>query len=129
MIKWILIAAGGALGSVLRYAVQECAQRTAGGGFPVGTIAVNVIGCLLIGFLGAAFSGSVPVREDYRLGLTVGFLGGFTTFSAFGWETIALAKDGRFAVAALNVLLSCALGLFAVCFGYWAAEHLLRASA
>jgi fluoride exporter len=123
MTKWILIAAGGALGSVLRYAVQGWAQRAATDEFPVGTLTVNIIGCVLIGFLSAVFTGPVLIREEYRLGLIVGMLGGFTTFSAFGWETFSLAQDREFAFAALNVLLSCGLGLVAVWIGYRAAEY------
>ncbi len=123
MTKWALIAAGGAVGSVLRYALQGWAQRLAGGSFPVGTLAVNVLGCGVIGFLAAALTGPILVREEYRIGLTVGILGGFTTFSAFGLETFHLANDGQWRYAALNVGLSCALGMAAVWLGFRAAER------
>jgi CrcB protein len=95
MNKWLLIAAGGALGSLLRYALQGWAQRLAGGNFPAGTLAVNLIGCLLIGVLSGAFSGPLLIREEYGIGLTVGVLGGFTTFSTFGLETFILANAGQ----------------------------------
>jgi CrcB protein len=123
MMKWILIAAGGAFGSVLRYAVQGWVQRAITSNFPLGTLAVNVIGCALIGFLTAAFTGPIVIRQEYRLGLIVGILGGFTTFSAFGWETFSLANDAQFALAGLNVILSCGLGLIAVWAGYRVAEY------
>jgi fluoride exporter len=122
MTKWILIAAGGALGSVLRYALQGWVQRASNGSFPVGTLVVNVIGCALVGFLMAAFTGPKLIREEYRLGIIVGILGGFTTFSAFGLETFSLTNDRQFAFAALNVVLSCGLGLVAVWAGYRASE-------
>src|SRR5262245_40888400 len=99
--KWLLIAFGGALGSVARYWTQGAVHRLTGAGFPVGTMAVNTTGCLVIGFLAALFSGPFLVREEYRIGLTVGVLGGFTTFSAFGLETFLLANDGQYGPALL----------------------------
>lgn len=121
--KWLFIAVGGALGSVLRYAVQGAVQRLTDSGFPAGTLAVNLIGCLTIGFLAAMFSGPLLVREEYRIGLTVGVLGGFTTFSAFGLETFLLANGGESRLAIANVLVSCVLGLAAVWLGYRLAEY------
>jgi CrcB protein len=121
--KWVLIAGGGALGSMLRYAVQGGVHRLVSAGFPAGTMIVNVIGCLCIGFLAAMFSGPLLVREEYRIGLTVGVLGGFTTFSAFGLETFLLANDGQFRLALVNVAATCVLGLAAVWFGYRIAEY------
>jgi fluoride exporter len=123
MTKWVLIATGGGLGSVLRYAMHVWVKNAVNTGFPLGTLAVNVTGCLLIGLLAAAFAGPLPVQEDYRLGLIVGVLGGFTTFSAFGWETFALIDGGRYVLAALNVALSCGLGLFGVCAGVFVAKQ------
>jgi len=123
MMKWVLIAAGGAFGSVLRYAIQGWIQRLSNGSFPVGTLAVNVTGCMVIGFLAAALTGPILVREEYRIGLTVGILGGFTTFSAFGLETFNLANDGQLRQALANIVLSCGLGLVAVWGGYRLAER------
>lgn len=123
MTKWLLIAAGGAFGSVLRYAIQGWVQRAAESNFPAGTLVVNVVGCLVIGFLTAAFTGPVLIREEYRIGLTVGILGGFTTFSTFGLETFMLATDRQFLLAAANIALSCGLGFVAVWLGFRAAEY------
>ncbi|MFQ5413919.1 MAG: fluoride efflux transporter CrcB [Phycisphaerae bacterium] len=121
MTKVLLIAVGGGVGSVLRYAVSGWAQRMTSSGFPSGTLAVNVLGCLVIGFLGAALAGPVLVREEYRVAVMVGCLGGFTTFSTYGLETVALASDGQAWRAVVNVLLQNALGLSAVWIGYrWA---------
>jgi CrcB protein len=90
--------------------------------FPWGTFAVNMTACLTIGFLSGMF-GSIMIREEYRIGLMVGVLGGYSTFSTFGLETFNLAKDEEFALAGANMLLSCAVGLVAVWAGYRLAEY------
>jgi fluoride exporter len=117
MTKNLLIAGGGAFGSVLRYALQAWLQPLVNV-FPLGTLVVNVLGCLVLGFLAAAFTGPILIREEYRVGLTVGVLGGFTTFSTFGLETFNLTNDGQFRLAIANVLLSVGLGFTAVWAGY-----------
>ena len=117
MHKFIFIAAGGAFGSVLRYLVHGAVQRWSGSMFPWGTFAVNVSGCLLIGFLAGLLTGPYPVREEIRLGILVGVLGGYTTFSTFGLDTLVLADNRRFGLAAANMLLSCGVGLAAVWLG------------
>ncbi len=116
-LKLGLIAVGGGLGSVLRYLVSGWGQRLSSGTFPWGTLIVNIAGCFFIGLLNALFSGPLLIRQEYRVAILVGVLGGFTTFSAFGWETVSLATDGGTARALLNVLLSVGLGLTAVWFG------------
>lgn len=118
MFKVVMIAAGGAIGATLRYSVSGWAQKLTSGSFPVGTLVVNLIGCFLIGLVGALFAGPHLVREEYRVGILVGVLGAFTTFSTFGWETFSLVNAGQMRLAAANVLLSNAVGLFAVWFGY-----------
>ena len=124
MTKIVCIAVGGAVGALLRYGVAGWSQRLTSGLFPVGTLTVNLIGCLLIGILGALFAGPQVVREEYRFALLVGLLGAFTTFSTFGFETFTLINDGQFGRAGLNVLLSNGLGLAAVWFGYRVTERL-----
>lgn len=119
-----LIAAGGASGAVLRYLVAGWIQGERPG-FPLGTLAVNALGCLLFGFLvrfvdGAGLLGG----EGARLFLLVGFLGGFTTFSTYGWESFALARDGERALALANVAASNVLCLGALWLGVWAADAL-----
>ena len=131
--KILLIACGGGLGSVLRYALASFAQRhtasiTAkwfGYTLPVGTLAVNLVGCLFIGVLSALFVRHELPHEQYRLALTVGVLGGFTTFSAFGLDTFALLQRGHWALALLNVSLSCVLGVAAVALGFSGTHQLL----
>jgi fluoride exporter len=88
MMQILLVALGGALGSVARYGVGVAAARWFGAGFPWGTLAVNVIGGVAIGVLAAR----VPDNENARLLLGVGLLGGFTTFSAFSLETVRLME-------------------------------------
>ncbi len=118
IIRIVLIAAGGAAGTLLRYGVSGWSQGLTQGTFPIGTLAVNVIGCLAIGVAGAFFSSAQTVREAYRLMIMIGLLGGFTTFSSFGIETVSLIDDRQFAAALLNVLLQNGLGLLAAWLGY-----------
>lgn len=118
MQKLFLLFIGSGLGGVLRYALAGGVQKMANGGFPLGTLAVNVIGCLLIGFLTAALSGRVLLQEEYRIALLVGLLGGFTTFSTFGLETFTLLNDGQTVRALWNIAVSVSAGLAAVWIGY-----------
>ena len=125
MTKFLLIFIGSGAGGVLRYALAGWTQRLANGSFPIGTLIVNITGCLLIGFLTAAFSGRVLVREEYRVAVLIGLLGGYTTFSTFGLETFALLNDGQSWRAMLNVAASLILGLAGVWTGYRLAENWL----
>jgi CrcB protein len=88
-IAWI--AAGGALGAVLRWLLATAVQTRVATNFPLGTLAVNVLGCAAIGALAAWFTAPGGLREETRLFLVVGVLGGFTTMSAFAWESVSLA--------------------------------------
>ena len=124
MTRYLLIAFGGGIGSLLRYMLAGWGQKLTAGTFPVGTLLVNVLGCLFLGFLNAAFSGPIPIKPEYRIAITIGLLGGFTTFSTFGWETFSLANDGQFLQSAMNLLLSVTLGLAAVWIGIRLAERL-----
>ncbi len=123
MVKLVLIFMGGGLGSLCRYGLAGLGQRLSDGSFPLGTLIVNVLGCFVIGLLNYAFSsGGYLIRPEYRIALTIGLLGGFTTFSTFGWETFALANDGQGLRAVMNLLLSVTLGFSAVLVGYRLAE-------
>jgi fluoride exporter len=126
MAKILWIAAGGAVGSVLRYFVHGWTQSLAGGVFPWGILLVNVTGCLAIGILGAFFAGPHLVRDEYRAALLIGVLGAYTTFSTFGWDTFALTQQGERNLAIVNVLLSNLLGLTAVWAGFFLAEKCFR---
>ncbi len=118
MLKLVMIAAGGGVGALLRYAVSGWVQKLGTGSFPLGILVVNVTGCLVIGLLAARFAGPHLVREEYRLALLVGVLGAFTTFSTFGLDTFSLANEGQVRLAMLNVVLSNVCGLASVWIGY-----------
>jgi CrcB protein len=118
MMKFVLIAVGGGVGAVLRYLVAGWGQRLTEGSFPLGTLIVNVIGCLAIGFVATLMTGPAIVREEYRFAILVGLLGGFTTFSTFGYETFALLAERGWLQAGGNVVASNVLGLSAVWIGH-----------
>ena len=88
----LLVFLGGGIGATARYGLQGVVYRVAGTAFPYGTLAVNVLGSLLIGFLMALFEERFIVNPSLRLFLTIGILGGFTTFSSFSYETIAMLR-------------------------------------
>lgn len=127
MIKLLLIGAGGFVGSILRYllsgAVQAASQSIT---FPYGTLVVNVIGCFLIGFFSELTEGRGLFQPETRAFLIVGILGGFTTFSTFGNETMNLLRDGEWALALLNVGAQVVLGLGGVWLGYILAYQIWR---
>ena len=111
----LLVALGGALGSVARYKVSDWMLPIALQlKFPAGTFAVNVVGCLLAGLLAGMAERLELFAGETRLLVFVGLLGGFTTFSAFGLETVMLLRKGDIAIAAAYVLLSVAAGLGAL---------------
>ncbi len=118
MKKLLLVGLGGFVGSILRYSVSGTAHRmTAMVTFPIGTFTVNALGCLAIGFLSGLAEAREVISPQTRLFLMIGLLGGFTTFSAFGYETFALARDAERLPALVNVLASVILGLGAVWLG------------
>lgn len=127
MTKILFIGLGGALGAVMRYLVSGWGQGFVSGGFPVGTLLVNTLGCMALGFLGGVFAGPALVSDAHRLALTIGLLGGFTTFSTYAWETVSLLDDGQNWQAFANVMLSNALGLVALWIGYRVAGRLYLA--
>jgi CrcB protein len=114
-VLWVFFGAG--IGGALRMGVSELAARSSSP-VPLGTLAVNVVGCLAVGVLMAFMARPGGLSDALRWFLVVGLLGGFTTFSAFGKETLELAMDGQMGRAALNVLLQNAVGLCAVWLGY-----------
>ncbi|MCX5723880.1 MAG: fluoride efflux transporter CrcB [Nitrospirae bacterium] len=127
MIKLLLIGAGGFIGSVLRYLVSGLAQTLSQTmAFPYGTLAVNVLGCLGIGFLSHLFAARSFIGADLQAFLVVGILGGFTTFSAFGNETMNLLREGEAALALMNVGAQLLLGLGSVWLGYTVAHVVWR---
>lgn len=117
MTKVLLIGLGGALGAMSRYLLGGWVQRVTGSDLPLGTLAVNVIGCLFIGAIMTLVEDRQVFRPETRLFLVTGILGGFTTFSSFGYETFALLRDGESWFALGNVAANVLLGLAAVIVG------------
>jgi CrcB protein len=126
---WFWVAAGGALGSLLRFLLQGRLQAAFPGPFPAGTLAVNLAGSALIGCLGALFASS-PQGSGVtaRAFLITGVLGGFTTFSSFSLENLNLIRAGEWRLALLYVLSSNALGILLALAGFWACRALMRAA-
>mgnify|MGYP003476841954 FL=1 len=109
MSQVMAIAVGGAFGSVLRYGLSTWVHTLAGRGFPYGTLAVNVLGCLAMGFLFVLLVERMGESALWRAGLLIGVLGGFTTFSTFSIETFNLIEQGAMAKAAGNMAASLVL--------------------
>lgn len=121
MTRLLLAGAGGFIGSALRYAMSGVVQQWSGSiSFPFGTLAVNIFGCLVIGFCSYFVEVRGLLNAEVRAFLLVGILGGFTTYSTFGNETMGLVREGQAGFAFLNVAGHLALGLGAV----WAGRAL-----
>jgi len=114
----LLVALGGALGSVARYLFSTAVLRATGSLFPVGTFAVNVVGCFVFGVIAGAAEQRVQLAPELRLFLLVGILGGFTTFSSYAFESFALVRDGQFVWAGLNIVGQVVAGLIGMWAGY-----------
>lgn len=121
----LYIAVGGALGSVARYLLGVAIQQRAGIGFPVATLAINVTGSFLLGFLLRSAFVSSSVTPEIRAMLTTGFCGGYTTFSTFSYDTAGLVEGGQYGRAATYVVLSVVVSLAATFLGFAAAQSLL----
>ena len=117
MDKILLSGFGGFIGSALRYWISLMAYRVFGQDFPYGTLVVNVLGCLLIGFVMTVFEERFVFSANVRIFLTIGILGGFTTFSSFSYETIGLIREGSYLLGTANVLLNVLLCLVATAVG------------
>jgi fluoride exporter len=117
MIRYLLVMIGGGMGSLTRYVAASAIMGRFGGRFPLGTLAINVTGSFLIGFLMTVLSERFHFDPRWRLLLVVGFLGGYTTFSSFEWETYSAVRDGGLRIGALNIVASVMLGYMAVWLG------------
>lgn len=117
MQKYLLIAAGGALGSIARYWVGATISGRGGTRFPLSTFVVNVTACVIIGFTITWLGRNVELSPAWRYLIPIGFIGAYSTFSTFEWETFTAMEAGEFAMAALYVASSVVLGLVAVWVG------------
>lgn len=124
MSTFFFIGFGGFLGSVARYYTGRMAYNYLSASFPFGTLAVNTLGCFLIGMIYSLSMRSTAITPGWRMFLIIGFCGGFTTFSTFSYESIQLMRDNEYLYAALNILGSVALGLLAVLGGMAVTQRL-----
>lgn len=122
MLQILVIGFGGFLGTVARFGLSGLVHRQFGDSFPYGTLVVNVLGCLVIGILMYFIEDRPMFGPTARLFLTIGLLGGFTTFSSFGYETVELLRHGNYRSAAVSVSANVFLGMGAV----WAGRALMK---
>ncbi len=119
LINASLVGVGGFIGAISRYGLSGLVQRSATiGAFPYGTLAVNMLGCLLIGITVGVIDSRQMINPEFRSFILVGVLGGFTTYSTFGLETFVLIRDADFLRATANVAIHIVLGLALVWIGY-----------
>ncbi len=121
MDRYLAVMLGAALGGVARYVIGLAVMQRFGGRFPLGTLVVNVSGCFLIGVIATILTERLDLNPNWRLFLVTGLLGGYTTFSSFGYETYQLARMDAPVVGLLNVAASVVLGYAAVWLGVLAA--------
>ena len=123
MTKYIAVIVGGGFGALCRYLLSTFVYTLVAPSFPYANLIINVSGSFLIGLLAELFDTRFLVSPTTRIGLLTGVLGGYTTYSSFAYETVALMRDGEFLLAGLNVSASIVLGLGAV----WAGIRLAQA--
>jgi len=116
----LAIAIGGAIGSVARYLLTGLVARVSAPAFPLGTFAVNIIGCGVFGALAGAVSSRLPLSPEMRLFWFTGILGGFTTFSSYAFESVALIREGHLLAAGANIVGQVVLGVIVLAAGYYA---------
>ena len=122
--RLVMVAAGGVLGAVARYLVGLWSADRLGTDFPWGTLIVNVTGCVAVGFVLTLLAERTSAHPYWRLFFAVGFLGAYTTFSAYAWESAQLLADGAVVRAVANLLGSVVLGMLAVALGIALARQL-----
>jgi fluoride exporter len=120
--KYFIIAVGGALGSIARYWVGSTVSGRLGTRFPYGTFVINLSACIIIGFALTFLGKRADLNPAWRFLIPVGFVGAYSTFSTFEWETLSTLRTGAFALAAFYALSSLFLGLAAVWCGSMIAE-------
>ncbi len=125
MLRFFVIALGGAIGTLVRYIVGGLDYRFSSGVFPISTLVVNVSGSFVIGFLWGIVD-RFAVSPNVRLFIFIGILGGYTTFSTFSLETFNLMRDGEYRIALMNILFSVILSIGAVFLGYFVSKMLVN---
>ena len=122
--KLFLIALFGAIGTLARYGLQGVVQIRMGSMFPYGTLLINLTGCFLLGLIGQLTLNRMLISSDLRIAIAVGFFGGYTTFSSFGWETAKMLEDGEWLRATTYVGASVFAGLLLTVAGIHLANKL-----
>lgn len=123
MLRILYIAVGGAVGAVMRYWLSGIIQRVFNSGFPWGTLSVNLVGSLIIGFLWGAFE-AVVVSQNMKIMIFIGLLGSFTTFSTFSLESFHLIRDGEYNLFLMNFVATFLFGIVLVFAGYFISQYL-----
>ena len=124
VLKVVAVAVGGSLGAVMRYLISTWTAGRFGADFPYGTLIVNVVGCFIIGAFMTTATERLIINPYWRLIVTVGFVGGLTTFSSFSYETFKLMEDGSTTLVLYNIMGNFVLGFFATWLGISAAKLL-----
>jgi CrcB protein len=123
-VRIFLLLVFGALGTLARYALQGVVQARASSTFPSGTLFVNLMGCLLIGGIGEYALLHLSFPPEWRIGITVGFIGGFTTFSTYCWEIVRMLQDGQWRSGTFYALASLIGGVICVICGMRIADRI-----
>jgi CrcB protein len=119
-----LLIVFGALGTLARYGLQGLVQERTGSSFPAGTLVVNILGCFLLGGVAEYALTHLSIPPEWRVGITVGFLGAFTTFSTFTFEAVRLIQDGEWARAGTYLMASVVGGILAILAGMRLADRI-----
>ena len=122
MKQLIFIAVAGALGTVSRYGLSQFTHSILGKNFPWGTLVINVAGCFIIGLLATLFADTNAFSKEIQLAATVGFLGAFTTFSAFSYDSYTFFSSGTWEMGLMNIAANIIIGMLAVMGGVGAAK-------
>jgi CrcB protein len=122
-VRITLLIVFGALGTLARYGLQGWVQERAGSRFPAGTLVVNLLGCFLLGGIAEYAMRHLSIPQEWRIGITVGFLGAFTTFSTFTFEAVRLMQEGEWMRAWTYVLVSAVGGMLAIVVGIRLADR------
>jgi fluoride exporter len=123
--KYVIVGLGGALGSVLRFWLGAYVGDRLGSRFPYGTLVINITGCFLAGMIVTVMAEKTHWDPSWRYLIPIGFIGGYTTFSAFAYETFHLAQNGQMTTAMLNVALSVVVGFAGVWAGAIAGQAMI----
>jgi len=110
----LIVGVGGFLGTATRYIITNCISKLSNNGFPFGTFLVNISGCFLLGFFISLTAKKITVGPNIKLLFTVGFMGAYTTFSTFSYDTSVLIKSGDFLLATINATASVLIGIISL---------------